>query len=320
MVNIIKRKVGRPRKEKENETIGIKGRRGRPKKSEEILESRRTIRFKELYPSKKEKVKLRAGASPRDEALYSRYAEEWKEIYKEYAESQNKKENNVAEKRLKKHPLEGIEDIDDVKIELSPQIKQNIADEAMRMGEEQEALHRNLKIEEFKQANSHKEEVQVPSKIVEANDEEVSETHANTGKFKKGNPGGPGRTVGSRNRVSVALDEIGEENAMLGMQLMVSWMKSGDRDATKFLLERVYKGRKGTRRDLGEYEPVRTIEDINRISKNVIHRMVIGDISAEEAEDYLKALERHLKLMVDTEMAAKIENTCKQVELIKSGV
>lgn len=283
MVDIIKKKVGRPRKEKEIETISFKGRRGRPKKSTEILEKRRTIGFKDLYANEKKEIQKKTTAM-------KIIAPDEKKSFEE---------------------LKNIKNIDEVKIELSPQIKRYIADEALRMDKEQDTVPKDIRIEEFEQTSSSEELIKKRQNIT-------------MNRFQDGNKAGPGRPKGSRNKITVALEMIGNENAEVVYQQLVDLAlgrtKEGDINACKIILDRVYPPRKVNKYDLGYEGIMNTVQDVNALSKHVLKMVVNGEISTEEAEAYGKIIEQRLKIIIDTDMAAKIESTCHKVDLIRQGV
>ena len=64
------------------------------------------------------------------------------------------------------------------------------------------------------------------------------------GKFQRGNPGGPGRPAGSRNRATVMLDQIAEGEGGVVLQAVLSNAKGGDMAAARIILDRVWPARK----------------------------------------------------------------------------
>jgi len=138
--------------------------------------------------------------------------------------------------------------------------------------------------------------------------------------FLKGHPGGPGRPEGSRNKVSIVLEQIGEENAHLIYQKMLELALKGDFNACKFILDKVMPPlKKGRRLEVALESPIRTIDDLSKFSNQIINMVANGDLSAEEAMDYGKICEQELKMMTDTGIVKKIESTCQLVDIIKNG-
>lgn len=118
--------------------------------------------------------------------------------------------------------------------------------------------------------------------------------------FTEGNKYSTGRPLGSKHKTVCEIEKMGDDNALFAMQQMIDWMKEGNPDATRFLLERVYRIRKGLRRYLGHDGQLRTIEDVNHISEHVVKMMADGEMSAEEAAEYGKVFEQRLKIIVET--------------------
>ena len=50
----------------------------------------------------------------------------------------------------------------------------------------------------------------------------------NSGRFQPGNPGGPGRPAGSRNRATLILDAIADGEAEVILQKQIDLAKEGD--------------------------------------------------------------------------------------------
>ncbi len=123
--------------------------------------------------------------------------------------------------------------------------------------------------------------------------------------FKKGNPGGPGRPAGSRNKITLELEQIGEDNAILAMDRMIDLSLNGDPSgcfqACKYILDRVMPPRKGAKMPFGISTRVKTVDELNALSEKIIAMMIDGDLSAEEAVEVGKAIEQRLKVIIETD-------------------
>jgi hypothetical protein len=64
-------------------------------------------------------------------------------------------------------------------------------------------------------------------------------------KFHKGNPGGPGRPVGSRNAVNRTLDNLVSDEAEAIVRKMIEAAADGDRVAARLVLNRIWSAPKG---------------------------------------------------------------------------
>ena len=143
-----------------------------------------------------------------------------------------------------------------------------------------------------------------------------------TSKFQDGNPGGPGRPKGSRNKMTLALAKIGEDNVEDVFKRLVDIALGkiiGDAKACKAVIDTAITLRKITPINFELPAPIETTEDLNKFSKKVINMAAEGEISAEEAMEYGKLCEQELKMITDTDVVKKIENTCMLVDLIKKG-
>jgi len=63
--------------------------------------------------------------------------------------------------------------------------------------------------------------------------------------FQEGNPGGPGRPVGSRNKASILLDTMAASSAQAVLRKQMDLAKRGDQRAAELILSRVWPVRKG---------------------------------------------------------------------------
>ena len=135
--------------------------------------------------------------------------------------------------------------------------------------------------------------------------------------FTRGHKFSPGKPMGAKRKTTLAIEQMGEENAMLAMEKIVGWMKEGNMEATKFLLERVYPIRRGRRIKLWDTGDQKTLEDVNRLSEYIMHLMIEGELSAEEAVEYGKKLEQRLRIIMESQ---KIGEITAKYEALKAVV
>lgn len=141
-------------------------------------------------------------------------------------------------------------------------------------------------------------------------------------KFQDGNPGGPGRPKGCRNKLTLVLAQIGEESAESVFKKLIDLAlgntKDGDAKACKAVMDTIMALRKVTPINFELHKKIETTEDLNTFSRKIINMTAEGELSAEEAMEYGKVCEQELKMMTDTEVVKKIENTCQLVDIIKN--
>lgn len=142
---------------------------------------------------------------------------------------------------------------------------------------------------------------------------------AAAGGFKKGHKLATGRPLGSKNKTTMILEQIGLENAQEvykhWINLALGRTQFGDAVACKNILDRVSAVRKGRciALDFKDY-PVRTIQDANKLSEHITTLIITGEISAEEAEDYGKWIDRRMKSIIDSDVMDKMNRTMEKVK------
>ena len=104
------------------------------------------------------------------------------------------------------------------------------------------------------------------------------------GRYQPGNPGGPGRPAGSRNRASVMLDRMADDDAKAILQSQIEKAKEGDGKAAEMILARVWPVRRGRPLTLAKPLPaITTAGDIVAALGAVATLVGEGQLTAEEA-------------------------------------
>lgn len=137
-------------------------------------------------------------------------------------------------------------------------------------------------------------------------------------RFKSGKKPGPGRPLGSRSKFNMALEAVGEGNAILVYQRLVDLAlgrtKDGDSTSCKIILDRVLPARKDRKIALDIHGAVNTPKEISALSTKVTAMMVTGEVTPGESIEIGNRLEQHLKVLTDVDIINKIEGTCKKME------
>jgi hypothetical protein len=135
-------------------------------------------------------------------------------------------------------------------------------------------------------------------------------------KFEKGNPGGPGRPAGSRNRVNQILDELAVEGAETLVKKMIAVAAEGDRVAARLVLNRIWSAPKGRTVPV-EMPEIRAPRDLLAAHTAVSSALGAGTITPQEAASLAAVLETHrraFELVVQQQEVVKLEDDLRRTK------
>ncbi len=135
-------------------------------------------------------------------------------------------------------------------------------------------------------------------------------------KFEKGNPGGPGRPLGSRNSVNQILDELAVEGAETLVKKMIEVAGEGDRVAARMVLSRIWAAPK-SRTVPVEMPEIRAPRDLLAAHTAVSSALAAGTITPQEAASLASVLETHrraFELVVQQEYVVKLEEGLRRAK------
>ena len=124
--------------------------------------------------------------------------------------------------------------------------------------------------------------------------------------FRPGNPGGPGRPAGSRNRATLLLDKLAEEDGKDILAKTIEAAKAGDLRAADIVLSRVWPVRRGGRPVVFELPPIETAADIVKAVGSVATAVAGGELSPEEGNAVAAILEVKRKAIETTDLETRI--------------
>jgi len=124
-------------------------------------------------------------------------------------------------------------------------------------------------------------------------------------RFQPGNPGGPGRPVGSRNKATIALDKIADDAGKEILEKMVELAKAGDMRAADMILGRVWPVRKGSPIVLS-LPPIKTADDVVAALGAVADAVAAGGITPDEGQAVAGVLEIKRRAIETTDLEARI--------------
>lgn len=136
----------------------------------------------------------------------------------------------------------------------------------------------------------------------------MTDEPSNNGKktrFQPGNPGGPGRRAGSRNKATLALDKMAEDDAKDIARKLLDAAKGGDMRAVELVLARVWPVRKGRPVSL-PLPPIETASDVVKALGMVASAVGAGEITPEEGTAVAGVLEIKRKAIETSELEARI--------------
>ena len=125
------------------------------------------------------------------------------------------------------------------------------------------------------------------------------------GRFVKGNPGGPGRPQGSRNRATILARSLMAGALPEIIQDVIKQAKEGDFAAQKLLIERLVPVPKDNviRADFGE---LNNIDDLPEAAGRIIKAVGDSEITPSEALTMSRLLVNHVKLIELSEMDKRL--------------
>jgi len=124
--------------------------------------------------------------------------------------------------------------------------------------------------------------------------------------FEKGNPGGPGRPAGSRNRATLLLDRLAETDGRDILTKTIEAAKGGDLRAADIVLSRVWPVRRGGRPVTFELPPIATAADLVKAVGSVATAVAGGELTPEEGNAVAAILEVKRKAIETTDLETRI--------------
>lgn len=125
-------------------------------------------------------------------------------------------------------------------------------------------------------------------------------------RFKPGQSGNPkGRQAGSRSKVLVALDALGEGEAEEIVKAMIAKAKEGDAVAGRTILERVWPARKGARLQF-DLPEIAGANDLPGAVASITGQVASGEISPDEGTAIVGLLEAQRRAIETSDIAARL--------------
>ena len=125
------------------------------------------------------------------------------------------------------------------------------------------------------------------------------------GLFEPGGPGGPGRPQGSRNKATLALDQIADDAGKAILEIIVEAAKGGDMRAAELVMQRIWPARKS--RPIALTLPaIQSASDVVAAVGAVADAVGAGDITPDEGQAVASILEAKRKAIETVDLEARL--------------
>jgi hypothetical protein len=128
--------------------------------------------------------------------------------------------------------------------------------------------------------------------------------------FPPGNPGGPGRSKGSRNRTTGAQKLLEEHSEAIVRKCVIQAMK-GDPTALRLCMERLMPVLRNPYVKL-QLPLTKTAQDVGEASERLVRELAAGRITPTEGEKVINVLMQRLRMLESVELEKRIETLEEQ--------
>ena len=135
----------------------------------------------------------------------------------------------------------------------------------------------------------------------------AEKTKPNHGRFRKGISGNPsGRPPGSRNRSSLLIESLLDDEAEQLGRKVIELAKAGNIAALRLCVERLSPVGPD-RRVVFDLPPVRNLDDVSSGMACIAAAVSEGQLTPQEGETISRTLERHANVMVYLDLERRVE-------------
>jgi len=136
----------------------------------------------------------------------------------------------------------------------------------------------------------------------------------NTGQFKAGQSGNPkGRPQGSRNKASLAVENLFLNEAEQLSRQCIELALSGNLPALKLCIERVCPVRKSVPVRLPDLPKVNSVADASILTGYILDAVASGKLSPVDGEIISRSCERHIKALQVGDLEARLAELEQQL-------
>ncbi len=148
------------------------------------------------------------------------------------------------------------------------------------------------------------DDASAPSKI--GQETETPEGRGADGRFQPGNPGGPGRREGSRNKATALLDKMAEDDANDIGRKVIDAAKAGDMRAAELVLSRIWPARKGGRPIAIELPKIQTAADVVKALGSLADAVAGGELTPDEGAAVAAIFETKRRAIETVELEGRV--------------
>ncbi len=134
----------------------------------------------------------------------------------------------------------------------------------------------------------------------------MSKQQKNAGTFQNGNPGGPGRPVGSRTAANRILDRLAADGAEAILKKQIEIASDGDPRAAALVLKQTWTMAKGRPVEL-DLPAIEEPADLVRAHALVVAAMSAGSLTPEEAAAVASVLEAQRRAFEVVDLAQRVD-------------
>lgn len=130
--------------------------------------------------------------------------------------------------------------------------------------------------------------------------------NANSGQFQAGNKHGKGRPQGSRNKVTIAAENVFDSDSTAIARKAVDMALDGHAGMIKLVLERIVPVKRSTPVKLPDMPTVTGIIDASQLTGYVLGAVADGKLSPVDGEIVSRSCERHLRALQVSDLEQRL--------------
>ena len=137
---------------------------------------------------------------------------------------------------------------------------------------------------------------------------------AKTNRWKKGQSGNPaGRPAGSRNKASIAIENIFLDEQERLSRKCIKLALRGNMQALKLCIERICPVRRDTPINV-KLPRVSSVEDATTLSSALLDQVANGQITPSQGELLSRMIEKHIRVMQLTDLESRLQQLEERLE------